>query len=81
MLDWTAIPVTDEPLTAFTWPDHDLQAEHLTAPEQRRPIDLLPVHAEQLVDGSLYVHDGRHRILRALARGDVTIQARVHEHR
>lgn len=79
-MDWTSLPVTVERLDTFTWPDHDLQAEHLERPHEARPADALPVHAEQLVDGSLYVHDGRHRILRALARGDETIEARVLEH-
>jgi hypothetical protein len=76
-MDWAALPIQHIPLDRIVFPCHDLDPDHVHA------IDGLalssgPIHLEQLLDGSLFVHDGRHRVLRAQHAGDATIPARIH---
>jgi hypothetical protein len=67
------------PLARIVFPCHDLDPAHVHGPVQNDRLDR-PVLLEQLLDGDLFVHDGRHRVLRARAAGQTEIAARVHRH-
>lgn len=73
---WAALPVETVPVDRLVWPCHDIDPAH-THSVSDRPVAEGPIHVEQLMDGSLFVHDGRHRAIRATLRGDRSILARV----
>lgn len=76
MMDFTALPLRLVSLRDLRWPDHHISKDDLSEPHLRREIDDEPVWVEQLISGQhFFVHDGRHRILRALARGEYEIRA------
>jgi hypothetical protein len=47
---------------------HLFPAPHTTLPDE-------PIHVSRLNDGSLFVHDGRHRVIRALITGQEWLDA------
>jgi hypothetical protein len=73
--EFTTYPLLWIDIKDCVWPDHDLCEEHLAEPERRRENDDFPIYVEQLVTGDWFIHDGRHRLLRARARGEYQIQA------
>lgn len=77
MTDWTALPIQQAPLHRIVFPCHDIHPEHIH-PDDGVTVNTGPIHLEQLLDGSLFVHDGRHRYHRAAHRGDTHIAARIH---
>jgi hypothetical protein len=75
MDDFLSFPLQWIDIKDCVWPDHDLNKDHLGEPERRRDNDNDPIFVEQLVTGHWFIHDGRHRLLRARARGEHQIQA------
>jgi hypothetical protein len=75
-MDWSALPVEDVPLDDLVWPCHDLDPAHIH-PAPDTIVTQGPIHVEELIEGSLFIHDGRHRAARARLRGDARIEARV----
>lgn len=76
-LGWSLLPVRAVRIVALVWPDHDLDEAHLGA--EFHPRDGEPIHVEALTGdpGRYFVHDGRHRAIRARNRGQDIIPARV----
>jgi hypothetical protein len=70
VIDWERIPVVDVPIARFAVRLHDI------APDEP---DKGPVHAFTRYgpDHDVWTADGRHRVLRALLRGDETVPARL----
>lgn len=54
------------------YPLHHLSVEHLF-PSHASELAGEPIVVEQLNDGSLLVADGRHRLIRAMLRGETTV--------
>jgi hypothetical protein len=77
MANWSDYPIQHVALTRIVFPCHDIHVEHIH-PDDGVTVTTGPIHLEQLIDGSLFVHDGRHRYHRAAARGDTHITARIH---
>lgn len=77
-MDWRELPVRFVPVAALVWPDHDIHADELVSPH---PRDGEPVCVEALRadPGRFFIHDGRHRVLRAIGRGDAMVAAHVFE--
>lgn len=76
MTDWHTRPLALIPLGLIVFPCHDLDPHHVH-PHDDRPLTSGPIHVEQLLDGHYYVHDGRHRTLRAIHNGHQHIWARI----
>lgn len=76
MTDWAALPARIINVNDLVWPCHDIDPDHLHADTP----DLGPLHVERLADGSLFVHDGRHRAIRAINAGHISVLAKVIEH-
>lgn len=75
-MDWAALPIENVPLGRLVWPCHDIDPAHLhPAPDQH--VSSGPIHVQALVDGSWFVHDGRHRALRAQLAGATHLPAHV----
>jgi hypothetical protein len=74
VIDWEPVPVTEVPVHLLVWPCHHIDPAHLHADVGTRTG---PIHCEELLDGSLFIHDGRHRTIRAMRQGRVTIEAKV----
>jgi len=75
MFVFLPLPIRLVSLHDLRWGDNGISKDHLGEPERRREIDDEPIWVEQLVSGHLFVHDGRHRCLRAIARGEHEIYA------
>lgn len=77
---WAFVPVRAVRVDALVWPDHDLQDDHLGT--EAHPRDHEPILVEALTGdpGRYFVHDGRHRSIRAQRRGTDIISARVLTH-
>lgn len=77
MIDWNAIPPRAVRVAALVWPDHDLDPDHLQP--GRHPRDGEPIRVEALRGdpGRYFVHDGRHRAIRARNRGQDLMAAHV----
>ena len=75
--DWSSVPVEDIPLFRFVIPLHNIQPGSVNTWQD--DSDSPPVHAySRWPDrGDVYVSDGRHRILRALIRGETTVPTRL----
>lgn len=73
--DWEALPSHWVPLDRLVYPSHDMYEEHMngSAPNLSHGQPWV----EQLVDGSFFVHDGRHRIERAKRAGHYAIKCKV----
>ncbi len=68
------------PVARLTWPCHDLDpSHHHPEADSDLVLETGPLRVEELADGSLFVHDGRHRAIRAQARGDDFVLAYVLE--
>jgi hypothetical protein len=78
-MDWTNRPVTAVPLHLLVWPCHDIDPGHVH-PQPGTVTSTGPIHVEQLIDGHYFIHDGRHRAIRAGLNGEATIPARVLRH-
>lgn len=76
MPDWHTEPLALIPLDRIVFPCHDLDPGHVHG-TTTDPLTVGPIHVEQLLDGSYFVHDGRHRTLRAQAAGHASIWARI----
>jgi hypothetical protein len=75
-VDWTTLPIEDVPLERLVWPCHDIDPAHVH-PDPGVSLSAGPIHVQLLVDGSAFVHDGRHRSARAALAGHTHIAARV----
>lgn len=73
---WTDLPVTPVPIADLVWPCHDIDPAH-THPEPGAAVSDGPIHVERLATGHLFIHDGRHRAIRARLAGHRVIDARV----
>ena len=75
--DWSTVPVVDVPLERFVVPLHDIQPG--TVNTWHDDSGSPPVHAfSRWPDrGPVDISDGRHRILRALIRGEATVRTRL----
>lgn len=75
--DWSQVPVVAVPVSRFVIPLHDIQPGSVNTwhDDSGSP----PVHAfTRCPDaGPVDVADGRHRILRALIRGETTVPTRL----
>lgn len=80
MMNFTLLPTRLVPLRDLRWGDNGINKDHLSDPHIRREIDDEPIWAELLVSGHLFVHDGRHRCLRALGRGEHEILGHILTH-
>lgn len=80
MIDFTRLPTRLVPLRDLRWGDNGINKDHLSEPHIRREIDDVPISVEMLVSGHGFVHDGRHRVIRALARGEHEIEAYILMH-
>lgn len=76
-MDWAALPIQHIPLATVVWPCHDIDPDHVHSVEGVE-LSTGPIHLEQLLDGSHFVHDGRHRVIRAQHAGHTHIPARIH---
>jgi hypothetical protein len=76
MPDWQRLPLALIPLDRVVFPCHDLDPEHVHS-ATTGPVSVGPIHVERLLDGDYFVHDGRHRTLRARTLGHASIWARV----
>lgn len=61
----------------LVFPCHGIMLEELEEPERKRAIDDIPINVEELITGHYFIHDGRHRTLRAIARRDIEMVAYV----
>jgi hypothetical protein len=75
-VDWSVLPVTEVATASCVYPVHDLDPAHYYPTGATKPSSG-PIHVQRLVDGSLFVHDGRHRLIRAILAHQATIEARV----
>lgn len=75
-MDWSALPLRRVPLWQLVWPCHDIDPAHIH-PAPDLSVSTGPIHVQELIDGSLFIHDGRHRAARARLRGEATIDAFV----
>jgi hypothetical protein len=75
--DWSQVPVVPVPLHRFVVPLHDIQAGSVNTwhDDSGSP----PVHAfTRWPDhGPVDISDGRHRVLRALVRGEASVPTRL----
>ena len=76
-MDWHALPTTPVPLNQVVFPCHDLDPAHVH-PVSDLVLSTGPIHVQALLDGSFFIHDGRHRALRAQHDGRTHIDARIH---
>lgn len=74
--DWPALPISPIPIDRLVWPCHDINPDHLHEVGDV-PLSTGPIHVERLTDGSYFIHDGRHRAIRAQQTGAATIHAHV----
>lgn len=72
--DWAAVPVVDVPLARFVIPLHDIQPDLLWLRCETTPVHAFSRWPEH---GDVWVSDGRHRVLRALLRGETTVPTRL----
>lgn len=79
-MDKKKLPRAMVRLDELVFPAHHIDEEHLADPEIKRTIDKEPIFVEQLIDDHWFIHDGRHRALRAMARGEEEIEAYVLTH-
>lgn len=76
LIDWSKIPVEVVPLGRFVISLNGIQLAELEAPYRIVPDE--PVQAMSRGPGcEVTIYNGRHRVLRALLRGDPDIPARV----
>lgn len=68
-------------MALLVYPCHDIDPHHVH-PAPDAPVSSGPIHVERLTGGAgdLFIHDGRHRAIRAKLAGLETIPARVLEH-
>jgi hypothetical protein len=67
-------------LQQLTWPIHNISVAHLFMPAEDLPASATePIEIFRLNDGRWFVNDGRHRVIRALLRGETYIVAREKE--
>lgn len=78
-LAWTFVPVRPVRVSALVYPDHDIHEEELDERVHRRDGEPIFVEALRGDPGRYFVHDGRHRAIRAARRGVDIISARVIE--
>lgn len=76
-MDWAALPIQHIPLDTLVWPCHDIDPAH-THPAPDAELSAGPIRVQRLLDGSHFIHDGRHRAIRAQLDGAATIPAYVH---
>lgn len=74
-IDFNTLPVRWVSIKDLRWDGDFISKDHLSEPERRREIDDEPIHVEMLSTGHWYIHNGRHRTLRAKARGEYEIRA------
>lgn len=63
------------PLHKVVFHCHDLHSEHVHVTDPSLPLSKGPIEVEALLQGEFYVHNGRHRVLRARERGEAWIDA------
>lgn len=74
MTDTDARPTFDVRVDQCRFTLQSLSAAHLY-PAQHTPLDSGPIVVSRLDDGGLYVHNGRHRVLRARLAGQQWLNA------
>lgn len=79
MTDWERLPLADVPVNRLVWPCHDIDPAHVH-PGPATVTSAGPIHVELLADGHWFIHDGRHRAIRAHLAGQATITARTLTH-
>lgn len=80
MIDWSAVPVVEVPLRRFVIPLHgiDLRYLRLSSMIDVPGYDSLVLAFTRWPEhGSVEVSDGRHRVLRALLRGEAAVPTRL----
>lgn len=75
--------ITPEPITVdqkIVWADmsHPISYRHIRDMIEHPNNE--PIRVEQLMSGHYFVHDGRHRVMRAFLDGKETINAKVLRH-
>ena len=74
MIDWASIPVTEVEISRFAVRLHDIDLDALKDDDNPEPVRAYTRPG----DGQdIWTADGRHRVLRALLRGETTVRARV----
>lgn len=77
LIDWDLLPLEEIPIAKLAFDCHDLQAEHVHVTNPDLVLSHGPIHVQALIDGRYWIHNGRHRTLRALQTGASTITCRV----
>ena len=72
---WHWVPTVTVPVDMLTWPCHDLDPGHMH--EDGQDLTDGPILVERLVSGHYFIHDGRHRAIRAQRAGEPFIKAKV----
>lgn len=76
-IDWDSLPLEELPIDKLVIDENGIQPEHVF-PTAGVVLSSGPIHVEALLDGRAFVHNGRHRMLRALHGGETTISARIY---
>jgi hypothetical protein len=74
VIDWTTVPVRLVELDRFVVPLHNISPSSLLLPDQLDPVLAFSRWSDS---GPVDISDGRHRVLRALLRGETTISTRL----
>ncbi len=74
MIEWGNVPVRLVELDRFVVPLHDISRESLALPGQDGPVRAFSRWPDS---GPVEITDGRHRVLRALLRGETTVATRL----
>lgn len=67
-------------VNTLVWPCHDIDPAHIH-PTPATKLTVGPIRVEQLATGHYFVHDGRHRVIRAKLAGRHYLQAELIGHR
>lgn len=78
LIDWDLLPLEDIPISKLAFDCHNLHPEHVHNIHPDLALSVGPLHVQRLLDGRYWIHNGRHRCLRATNSGAVTITARVY---
>jgi len=78
MTNWHNLPTRRIPLDLLVWPCHDINPAHAHG-TTTDALTTGPIHVEHLLDGHYFIHDGRHRAIRAGLAGQTHIDARIHD--
>jgi hypothetical protein len=74
--EWEAIPKETILVADLVFPLHDIDPQFIW-PAQGVRLENGPIRVERLNTGQFFIHNGRHRAIRAMLAGDLTIEAKV----